>query len=257
MRALLPALALALAMITSPAHADEQLAAALESAGYFTGLDRAQAARLRADVVADGYAAVLRDRRLMAPVNTQSFAAGGVGAWLRHDIAPILASRGVTFRPAEDHLALDGSAYSVTIGAGEYPMWGAGETNTELASTVAAFAMVNSLLEAIGAPERLYLVGEGANGRAWLLSPAQAQIIRGVTPPDSWPYLPGLEALPAAVVTATPAVAPAAPPPTGSLTPSTAPSPLSLLTVAAPTGETPARALSSEALANQAPSEPH
>lgn len=209
MRALLPSLALALAMTVSPAHADERLAAALETAGYFNGLDRAQTRRLRSDIVSGGYAAVLRDPRLLTAANTQNFAAGGVGTWLRNDLAPILATRGVTFHPAEDRLAADGSVYSVVVGTGEYPMWQAGETNTELASTVAAFAMVNRLLESIGAPERLYLMGEGANGRAWLLTPAQAQVIRDVAPPADWPYLPGLETPPAAVVAATPAAAPA------------------------------------------------
>src|SRR5262245_2984585 len=206
MRTLLPTtLAIALSMTATSAHADEQLAAALEGAGFFTGFDRAQTAALRAEVVNQGYLAALRGARRVAPANTVTFAAGGVGAWVRNDVGPILAMRGVMFRPAEDRLALDGSAYSVVIGTNEYPMWRAGETNTELAATVAAFGMVNPLLESIGAPERLYLISQGASGQAWLLTPAQAQIIRGVTPPDSWPYLPGLEALPAAVVLATPA----------------------------------------------------
>jgi hypothetical protein len=157
--------------------------------------------------------------RRVANANTQTFAAGGVGAWVRNDLAPILAARGVTFRPAEDRLALDGSAYSVIIGTNEYSMWQVGETNTELASTVAAFAMVNSLLESVGAPERLYLIGEGAAGQAWLLTPAQAQIIRGVAPPENWPYLPGLEALPASVVMTHPAATEPAPMPAVTATP--------------------------------------
>lgn len=209
MRALLPTLALALAMTVSPAHADEQLAAALEGTGFFTGLDRAQTAALRGEIVGQGYPAAMARAHRVAAANTQTFATGGVGAWVRNDLAPILATRGVTIRPAEDRLAADGSAYSVVIGTNEYTMWQAGESNTELASTVAAFDMVNSLLESIGAPERLYLIGEGASGQAWLLSPAQAQIIRGVAPPETWPYLPGLETPPAPVVAATPAAAPA------------------------------------------------
>ena len=225
MRAFLPTLALVLGMSITPASADEQLAAALESTGFFTGLDRAQTAALRAEVVGHGYAAAMQGGRRVAAANTQTFAAGGVGAWLRNDIAPILALRGVTFRPAEDRLALDGNSYSVVIGTNEYTMWQAGETNTELAATVAAFGMVNSLLGSVGAPERLYLIGEGASGQAWLLSPAQAQIIRGVAPPESWPYQPGLEALPAAAARA--AAAPSAPT-GGPLTP-----------IAAPTGERP------------------
>lgn len=208
MRALLPALALALGMSITPASADEQLAAALESTGFFTGLDRAQTAALRGEIVGQGYTAAMARARRVAAANTQNFATGGVGAWVRNDIVPILATRGVIFRPAEDRLATDGSTYSVVIGTNEYTMWRAGETNPELAATVAAFAMVNSLLESVGAPERLYLIGEGAGGQAWLLSPAQAQIIRGVAPPETWPYLPGVEALPAAVVRATPAAAP-------------------------------------------------
>jgi hypothetical protein len=241
-------------MIASPAQADEQLAAALERTGFFTGFDRAQAAALRAEVVNQGYAAALRGARRVAPANTQAFAAGGVGAWVRNDIGPILAMRGVTFRPAEDRLALDRSAYSVVIGTNEYPMWQAGETNPELAATVAAFGMVNSLLEAVGAPERLYLIGQGAAGQAWLLSPAQAQIIRSVAPPDSWPYLPGLEALPAAVVMAAPAAADAPP-----ASAATAP----LATIAAPVVEAlsnpaaSARPLSSDASPNQTPARPH
>lgn len=270
MRTLLPTmLAIALSMTASPAQADEQLAAALERTGFFTGFDRAQTAALRAEVVSQGYAAALRGARRIAPANTQAFAAGGVGAWVRNDIGPILAMRGVTFRPAEDRLALDRSAYSVVIGTNEYPMWQAGETNPELAATVAAFGMVNSLLEAIGAPERLYLIGQGASGQAWLLSPAQAQIIRGVAPPDNWPYLPGLEALPAAVVMATPAAAPPASAATAA--PISAPTPPAieaaptapLATIAAPVVEAlsdpaaSARPLSGDASPNQTPARPH
>ena len=246
MRTLLPTtLAIALSMTASSAQADEQLAAALERTGFFTGFDRAQTAVLRAEVVNQGYVAALRGARRVAPANTQTFAAGGVGAWVRNDIGPILAMRGVMFRPAEDRLALDRSAYSVVVGTNEYPMWQAGETNPELAATVAAFGMVNSLLESVGAPERLYLIGQGAAGQAWLLSPAQAQIIRGVAPPDSWPYLPGLEALPAAAVLATPAAtdAPAPSTPTAApLSAATPPAPgapptVPLTTVAAPVVE--------------------
>src|SRR5262245_13685937 len=218
LRTLLPALAIAFSMTANPAHADEQLAAALESTGFFTCFDRAQTAALRAEVVNQGYMAAMQGGHRIAAANTQTFAGGGVGAWVRNDIAPILAMRGVMFRPAEDRLALDGSAYSVVIGTNEYPIWAAGEANPELTSTVAAFGMVNSLLESIGAPERLYLIGQGVAGQAWLLTPAQAQIIRGVAPPDSWPYLPGLETLPAAAVLAAPPAA-GAPAPASALTP--------------------------------------
>lgn len=262
MRSLLSVLAIALSMTASPANADEQLAAALESTGFFTGFDRAQTAALRAEVVNQGYMAAMQGGRRIAAANTQTFAAGGVGAWLRNDIGPILAMRGVTFRPAEDRLALDGSGYSVVIGTNEYPMWAAGETNPELAATVAAFGMVNALLESVGAPERLHLIGEGAGGQAWLLSPAQAQIIRGVAPPESWPYLPGLEAPPAAVVLTAPAAAEAPPPGAATTTPisaATPPAPGPLTAVAAPAlseQQPAAQPLSADALSNPL-SEPH
>ena len=193
MRVLLCALGFVTVMVGATAHADEQLAVALERAGYFTGLDPQQSAALRAEIVTNGYAGALQHARRVTLANTQILAAGGVGHWVREDLRPLLASRGVTFRPAEDHLAVDGSGYSVLIGSDEFPMWGAGEANTERASTIAAFAMVNALLESISAPERLYLIGEGVTARAWLLTPAQAEIVRAVAPPEAWPYLPGVE----------------------------------------------------------------
>jgi hypothetical protein len=191
LRALLFVLVMLLALSPGAARADEQLAAALERSGYFTGLDARQAAALRADIVSQGYAGAMHHNRRVAGADTRLFATGGVGAWLRNDIAPLLASRGVTFRPAEDRYASDGSAYSVVIGASEYQMWRPGEANHELASTVAAFDMINSLLQSIGAPERLYLIGQGADAEAWLLTPVQADIIRTAAPPEAWPQLPG------------------------------------------------------------------
>jgi hypothetical protein len=194
MRVLLAAaLGVGAILTASPAQADEQLAVELERAGYFTGLDPQQAAALRAEIVAHGYAGALTHARRVAMTNTQILATGGVGTWVREDLRPLLASRGVTFRPAEDHFAADGATYSVLIGTDEFAMWSLGEANTERASTVAAFAMVNALLESIRAPERLYLIGEGATARAWLLTPRQAEILRAVTPPEAWPYLPGIE----------------------------------------------------------------
>jgi hypothetical protein len=179
--------------MTAPgaANADEALASALEQSGYFTGLDAAQKATLRANIVSDGYVGAMRHDRRVALTNTQLFATGGVGAWIKDELTPLLASRGVTFRAPEDRYAPDGSTYSVAVGTNEYTMWRAGEANPEHASTVAAFAMVNQLLESIGAPERLYLMGQGATAEAWLLTPVQADIIRAAAPPEARPQLPG------------------------------------------------------------------
>jgi hypothetical protein len=179
---------LALAFMTTPAHADEQLAVALERAGYFTSIDDAVATRVRHEIVTNGPAGAMRHPYRVAPVNTQTLAQGGVGSWVQ-SLTPVLASRGVTFRPAEDRLT--GDRYTVAIGANEYLMWQAGETNTEQASTIAAFGMVNGLLESIGSPERLYMTGEGAAAQAWLLTPVQADIIRNASPQEAWPRLPG------------------------------------------------------------------
>ena len=79
MRALLPALALALGMSIGPANADEQLAAALERTGFFTGLDRAQTAALRAEIVGQGYTAAMQRARRVA--NAQPVA--NLRAWHR------------------------------------------------------------------------------------------------------------------------------------------------------------------------------
>lgn len=236
MRPLLSSFAFAVVMMTGAAHADEQLAVALEQAGYFVGLSPGEAATLRADIVANGYTGAMHPTRI-APADTPALAAGGVGAWVRDTLRPVLAYRGVTFRPAEDHYAADGSTYSVAIGTWEYQMWQAGETNTEQASTNAAFGMVNSLLEAIRSPQRLYLVGQGATAQAWLLSPAQADIIRSVAPPEAWPHLPSADRVTPTLV-ATPTVAAL----------STGPQP-ALIPAAAPAAED---ALANDALANEA-----
>jgi len=241
MRVLLCALGFASVMVGA-AHADEQLAVALERAGYFTGLDPQQAATLRAEIVTNGYAGALQHARRVTLANTQILAAGGVGHWVREDLRPLLASRGVTFRPAEDHLAVDGTGYSVLIGSDEFPMWGVGEANTERASTIAAFAMVNALLQSISAPERLYLIGEGVTARAWLLTPAQAEIVRAVAPPEAWPYLPGVEAV-MATAPAAPVATATAPMTTGL----TAPTPIS-------TPTTPLEAVATPISQTQAPS---
>jgi len=236
MRPLLSSLAFAVVMMTGAAHADEQLAVALEQAGYFVGLSPTEAATLRSDIVANGYTGAMHPSRI-APVNTPALAAGGVGVWVRDTLRAVLAYRGVTFRPAEDHYAVDGSTYSVAIGTWEYQMWQAGETNTEQASTNAAFGMVNSLLEAIRSPQRLYLVGQGAAAQAWLLSPAQADIIRSVAPPEAWPHLPSAERVTPTLV-ATPTLT--------ALPTTTQPG---LITAAAPAQED---ALAADALANEA-----
>jgi hypothetical protein len=226
-------------MMTGAAHADEQLAAALERAGYFVGLSPTEAASLRAAVVTNGYTGAMHPSRV-CPANTPAMAAGGVGAWVRDTLQPVLAYRGVTFRPAEDRYAADGSTYSVAIGTWEYEMWQAGETNTEQASTIAAFGMVNSLLESIRSPQRLYMVGQGATAQAWLLSPPQADIIRSVAPPEAWPYLPSADRV-APTVVSTPAIAtlPAAAPP-------------AIIPTAAPVAPPVDAALPTEALANEA-----
>lgn len=179
---------LALAVMTTPAQADEQLAVALERAGYFTSIDDSVATQLRRDIVANGPAGAMRHPYRVAPVNTLAFSQGGVGAWVQ-SLTPVLASRGVTFRAPEDRLSAE--QYVVAVGSNEYVMWQAGEANVEQASTTAAFAMVNDLLESILAPERLYLMGEGATAQAWLLTPVQADIIRTASPQEAWPRLPG------------------------------------------------------------------
>jgi hypothetical protein len=65
--------------------------------------------------------------------------------------------------------------------------------------------MVNSLLESIRAPERLYLLGEGPTAQAWLLKPEQADIIRMAAPEATLrlpgPVMPPVGAMPALTTT--------------------------------------------------------
>jgi hypothetical protein len=90
------------------------------------------------------------------------------------------------------------------------------------------------------------MVGAGATAQAWLLSPAQADIIRSAAPPEAWPYLPSADRVaPTAVNTPAVAALPASSPP--AVIPAAAP-------IAPPAdGALPSDALASEAVAVTAP----
>lgn len=177
----------------SMALANEQLASALEQAGYFSDLSASEAIALRAAITNDGFVGAQDHPSRTALTDSEALAEGGVEEWLRQDINPLLTARGIAFPEIENRFPEDASGYSVIVDGREYWMWREGQAEDSWGtSTVAAFLLVNDLLQQSGAPERLHLLGGGNDGNAWLLTPEQAQILRdmGRVEKREWPYIP-------------------------------------------------------------------
>jgi hypothetical protein len=177
------------------ATASEQLAAALEQAGYLSDLDGEARAAVRRAIVQDGFAGALDHPKRLAFADIEELAEGGVGDWLRGEIAPLLQARGIELPQVADHFPENATEpYSVSIGGQRRVIWQIDDPSAQAIATIAAFQIVNDLLIQSGAAERLHLLdnGGGNDGQAWLLTPEQAQIIRdlGGVQRRSWPFIP-------------------------------------------------------------------
>jgi len=175
--------------MTNRAH--DELDALLEAAGYYSGLSEGEQSELRREILTTGSVGAMSHPRKMLFCDAENLAEGGAGDWLRDELGPLLTMRGVSLPPIIDDFRDDASKYSLIVGGKERVVWVEGD-EVWGASLVATFELVNQLLEAAGVEERLYAIGGGNDGQAWLLTPTQAKIIRdcGDLPKAEWPYIP-------------------------------------------------------------------
>jgi len=173
---------------------NQNLATSLEQSGYLADLSAEQATIVRAAIDKDGVVGALEHPKRTAYADAEALAEGGVETWLESEIGPLLAARGVAIPPIENRFLDDGSGYSILVGDREYWLWHetAESTRSWGTASVGAFSIVNDLLEAAGAEDRLHLIGGGNDGTAWLLTPAQVEIIRmhASRLRSEWPYIP-------------------------------------------------------------------
>jgi hypothetical protein len=153
----------------------ERLARALEETGLWRSAEPAER-RAQLHAIRSGHypldLAIFADVRFAA--NGRVLAEGGVGELLA-EMAPALAEYGVRLQVRES--ARTERGYTVEINGLVCAIWN--EPMLEYAATVRPLAVVNKILEAAGAPVRIFTLYAGdAEGLAYLLDPRVLDVLR-------------------------------------------------------------------------------
>lgn len=162
-----------LARMRPKSSEDIAFAAALEEAGYFATGRRG----LRGAVERHGFCGAIDDPALYVHWDWEDVAEGGVGEFV-DSLRPGLARFGVRLPGIEQ---ADGDEFYAVRWAGRpwVVMWdGAVEDYGWDVVTERAFAFVNRALDEAETSVRLFAISAGNDGCAWLLTPAQAEVVK-------------------------------------------------------------------------------